>query len=1561
MVIVQCPLPTCTFRTSDEDATIVAALLNIHALSHTQAVAPPPPKLDRPRIDIGVEEEVWNSFLKRWETYKAGSGITETTAASHLFQCASEALGDLLLKTDTSIQSRSENDLLAVMKSLSVIPIAKGVLRAELMQLQQSPDEQFRTFAARVRGKAETCGFATKATCVCQQVFTVNYTHEMVRDVLLAGISDLDIRREALSMNDIQQRSINDIISFVEGREMARNATPGHTISALSSFKRHQHPMPQTQPPPNSKGPIVTLDRNKTIPCPRCGSAFQPFKQRNNGSWNKKPHTICLQCWRTSRSNSKSIVVDHAALSSAEHDELEDHEYVVQISAIESESTALSTGEPAMKHKIPLTKKIMSKNELSKAKVSNHPRVAFKLSMIGPKDRASKTVTVMGVADTGAQSNLWGLREFINCGFTTEDLTPVETKIRAANKNAINVIGAFKAILKGKSPTGETISSVSCVYVSDSVDNFYISYDTMVDLLMIDENFPTIGGCASNEVFTNAPNTRSLNSGCPNPSINATISCKCPQREAVPLQPSSLPFAPIPENNDKMKEWLLERYGGSTFNTCPHRPLPCMTGPPIEIHVEESATPRCCHTPAPVPLHWQEKVKSDLLRDEALGVIERVPYGEPVTWCHRMVVTRKHDGSPRRTVDLSPLNKFCKRETFASESPFQLARRVPGDTWKTVADCWNGYHSVPLRESDRHLTTFITPYGRFRYTRAPQGFLSSGDGYNRRLDAILSEFQRKERCIDDTVFHDKDLEMHWWRTIELLTTLGAAGIVLNPDKFQFAQRQVNFAGFLITENRIKPLPKYLEAIRAFPTPTSTTDIRSWFGLVNQVANYAQLRDVMELFRPFLSPKYRFFWSPVLDKAFRESKEAIISAIYRGVEIFDITKPTCLRPDWSTNGIGYFLLQQHCQCVTELPNCCPNGWKISLAGSRFLNGPEQRYAPIEGEALAIAWGLEQTRYFTQGCNDLLVVTDHKPLTKIFGDRTLDEISNTRLFRLKQRTLNWNFTIRHMPGKTNCAADAASRYPAPCHHTDSATLAGDEESLVVASMNRDMDSISSISWNCLVKETAKDETLSYLLHHIERGSEPNPESCKEFSQYIDALYSLNGVILYNDRVVVPRSLRNATLEGLHAAHQGVSSMQLRAQSIVFWPGMTKDIELTRNKCSECNKNAPSQAPLPSTPPNPPSTPFEQIFADFFDFGGHHYLVIGDRLSGWPEIFSTPTGTSQAGARGLVACLRSFFSSFGVPEELSSDGGPEFTASVTKEFLQRWGIKHRQSSAYHPQSNGRAEVAVKSAKRLLRANISPSGSLDSDNFLRALLQLRNTPDPDCRVSPAQIIFGHPLRDAFSFVNRLEKFSNENVSWIWRNAWASKEAALRTRFVKSAEALNEHSKHLPLLTPGKRCFVQNQAGNSPKRWDRTGVIVECKPHDQYVVKIDGSGRLTNRNRRFLRHFEPASMVVQRAPPRDMSSGPPSSPATQEIPPPEYHQPALPADPNNQVPDDLDPPNTDIPTDHQRITFDEDANGNSRVPLALRRLGPHNKQGLLEEQDPPSLCSRRLRSSKKQ
>ena len=75
-----------------------------------------------------------------------------------------------------------------------------------------------------------------------------------------------------------------------------------------------------------------------------------------------------------------------------------------------------------------------------------------------------------------------------------------------------------------------------------------------------------------------------------------------------------------------------------------------------------------------------------------------------------------------------------------------------------MTDAWNGFHSVPLKLEDRHLTTFIAPWGRYEYKRAPQGFASSGDGYNRRFDEVLADFKRQKRCTDDVIHYDDELK-----------------------------------------------------------------------------------------------------------------------------------------------------------------------------------------------------------------------------------------------------------------------------------------------------------------------------------------------------------------------------------------------------------------------------------------------------------------------------------------------------------------------------------------------------------------------------------------------------------------------------------------------------------------------------------------------------------------------------------------------------------------------------------------------------------------------------------
>ena len=169
----------------------------------------------------------------------------------------------------------------------------------------------------------------------------------------------------------------------------------------------------------------------------------------------------------------------------------------------------------------------------------------------------------------------------------------------------------------------------------------------------------------------------------------------------------------------------------------------------MRLMIDPNAKPTAVHTPLPVPLHWMEEVKADMDRDVRLGVLEAVPIGKHVTWCHRMVVCAKKNGKPRRTVDFQPLNRFAKRETHHTQSPFIQARSVPRRTKKAVHDAWNGYHSVRLHEDDRNYTACITPWGSYRYEVAPQGYLSPGDGYTRRHDEITADFKKKQGDRDD--------------------------------------------------------------------------------------------------------------------------------------------------------------------------------------------------------------------------------------------------------------------------------------------------------------------------------------------------------------------------------------------------------------------------------------------------------------------------------------------------------------------------------------------------------------------------------------------------------------------------------------------------------------------------------------------------------------------------------------------------------------------------------------------------------------------------------------------
>ena len=284
------------------------------------------------------------------------------------------------------------------------------------------------------------------------------------------------------------------------------------------------------------------------------------------------------------------------------------------------------------------------------------------------------------VVDSGAQSCLWSRESFLKAGFCMKDLIPVKHNLKAANTMPIKIDGAILIRLSGTNDSGDGVEAAVMTYITPDTKNFYLSREGMVQLGIIDSDFPKLGSSSHDTSQVCQNNSELAEDKTP------YADCGCLRRQPPPDKPAKLPFDCSIDNVDKMRAWLLTQYASSTFNKCPHQELPEMKGPPTSIHVDPKATPISLKKPAPVPIHFQDQVLSDLNREVNIGVLERLPLGEPTTWIFRMVVTRKADGTARRTVDLSPMNKHCVREVHTSKSPFAMARSVPDNSFKTVYD-----------------------------------------------------------------------------------------------------------------------------------------------------------------------------------------------------------------------------------------------------------------------------------------------------------------------------------------------------------------------------------------------------------------------------------------------------------------------------------------------------------------------------------------------------------------------------------------------------------------------------------------------------------------------------------------------------------------------------------------------------------------------------------------------------------------------------------------------------------------------------------------------------------
>ena len=669
----------------------------------------------------------------------------------------------------------------------------------------------------------------------------------------------------------------------------------------------------------------------------------------------------------------------------------------------------------------------------------------------------------------------------------------------------------------------------------------------------------------------------------------------------------------------------------------------------------------------------------------------------------------------RICVDLTRLNQCVCRERYPLPAVEQLLAQLSGAKLFTKLDANSGFWQMPLSPESAPLTTFITPFGRFCFHRLPFGITSTPEYFQRQMSEMLEDHDGVLCLMDDVLVYGKTESEHNDRLDKVLQTMQKVVMTLNKNKCQFSQKSIMFLGQLIDEHGIRPDPGKFSAIKEMPVPTNIAELRRFLGMINHLSKFApNLANFTKPLRDLLVRNNPWVWEAAQQKSFEEVKQIVTSSPV--LALFSPKSYTVIFADASSYGLGAVLLQRQ-----------PQGELKPVAYiSRSMTITEERYAQIEKESLAFTWACERFSDYLIGLR-FHIYTDHKPLVPLFSTKHLEEL-RVRVQRFKLRMMRFNFTISHVPGKQLTIADMLSR--APTETSDNYDHKLDQESQ--AFVNSVIESLpaSEQQLQRIQQSQQNDRVCKQIIEFCQTKWPSKASLSKDIQPYYSTAAEIsleNGLLMRGGRITIPSELQPEMLAKLHDGHLGITKCRARARQSIWWPGLSKQLGETVKNCSECCKHQSQRAePLIST--QLPDLPWQKVGTDLFQWKNHQYLLIVDYYSRYIEI-SKLSGTT---ADNIINHTKSIFARHGIPEVVYSDNGPQFSSEAHKQFALAYHFKHVTSSPYFPQSNGEAEKAVGTIKRLLRK--------EGDPYL-ALLAYRSTPLA-IGYSPAELLMSRRLR---------------------------------------------------------------------------------------------------------------------------------------------------------------------------------------------------------------------------
>ncbi|XP_059061528.1 uncharacterized protein K02A2.6-like [Achroia grisella] len=802
------------------------------------------------------------------------------------------------------------------------------------------------------------------------------------------------------------------------------------------------------------------------------------------------------------------------------------------------------------------------------------------------------------------------------------------------------------------------------------------------------------------------------------------------------------------------------------------------------IITEIGAQPVVCPV-RKIPLGVRDKLFLELERMEKLGVIRKVAH--PTPWVNAIVVVAKKDGSIRLCLDPRSLNRVVHRAHYPLPTVTEIAAKLKGARFFSKLDARSGFWMIPI-------------------LRLPYGINCASEVFHAKVRELLEDLVGVDSFVDDIIVWGSDKTQHDERLKMLLDRARQVGIKFNIAKCEFCVPQVTYLGHKFNSEGMHVDNNKLKAIKDMPKPQDRKSLERFLGMINYLSkfipNYSQVAPPL---RQLLKKDTVWQWDSIHDAAVQRLKELVCGAPV--LALYSLTEPVVLSVDASSCALGAVLLQ--------------GGRPVEFASST-LTETQSRYAQIEKELLAIVYALERFHQYIFGRKNVVVETDHKPLEALFN-KSLNSVP-ARLQRMMLRAQAYNFKVIYKPGKYMHIADALSRAPLSELMKDHISDEITEQSCFLIQNIRFSDS----KIRAVRDATEKDDECKSIIRYIMRGWPSNKFDVDELVRsqwsYNESFEYIDGIIFKDNLVYIPRRLRTEMIQRVHDGHMGIDRCKRHARDVMFWPGMSRDVERAVRRCAACVERAHRPPREPLVPHNIPDLPWAKVGSDLFQCGKKYFLLLVDYFSNFIEVSPLTSINSKA----VILAMKDHFSRHGIPQELVTDNGPAYASKEFKMFSESWDFDHTTTSPNYPQSNGRSERSVQIIKNILIKSMK-SGT----DFYLGLLNFRATPR-DGIDAPSQLLMGRRLNTRLpSHICKLYPFRDNTNQY----------KTIISKQNNNKQYYDKHARDLPELRPGESVIMIDGYGNDRKR---ARVDARSSQPRSYFVS-DDSGRRYRRNRRHL------------------------------------------------------------------------------------------------------------------